>query len=39
MISKDKREELKVEDSFEKAIAADFEEAGVTVEKEENSLE
>jgi len=32
MISKDKKDELKVENSIEKAIAADFEEAGVRID-------
>ena len=36
MISKDKKEELKVENGFEKAIAADFEEAGIKIDKDDN---
>ncbi len=36
MISKDKKEELKVENSIEKAIAADFAEAGVKVDQNDS---
>ena len=39
MISKDKKDELKVENSIEKAIAADFEEAGVRIDQNESMQE